>query len=137
MQINSSSTSNEISFHGLPSKSKCPSIRKHIASLLSLQLIVPLFSRNSHLQKDIQETCFWQYFCELLENSCSASKKLSENFQKVHKKHPWKSLILVKLQVFTEAATKVSPKKVFLERCLQNSQENTCVRDYILIKLQA
>ena len=28
-------------------------------------------------------------------------------------------------------------KKVFLERCLQNSQENTCVRDSILIKLQA
>ena len=28
-------------------------------------------------------------------------------------------------------------KKVFLERCLQNSQENTCGRDSILIKLQA
>ena len=29
MQIDSSSTSSEISFHGLPSKSKRPSIRKH------------------------------------------------------------------------------------------------------------
>ena len=30
-----------------------------------------------------------------------------------------------------------SLKKVFLERCSQNSQENTCDRDFILIKLQA
>ena len=30
-----------------------------------------------------------------------------------------------------------SVKKVFLERCSQNSQENTWIRDSILIKLQA
>ena len=125
MQIDSSSTSSETSFHGLPSKGKRLSIRKRITSPLSSQLIVSLFLRNSHLQRDIQQTCFCQYFCELLENSCSASKKRSENFQKVHKKHPWRSLILVKQQAFTEAATEGLPKKVFLERCLQNSQENT------------
>ena len=115
MQIDSSSTSSEISFHGLPSKSKRPSIRKQIASSLSSQLIVSLFLRNSHLQRDIQQTCFCQYFCELLENSWSASKK-HENFQKVHKKHPWRSLILVKLQAFTEAATEGVPKKNFLRK---------------------
>ena len=87
-QMDRSNTSSEISFHGLPSKSKRPRIRKQIASSLSSQLIVLLFLRNSHLQRDIQQTFFRQYFCELLENSCSASKKRSENFQKVHKKTP-------------------------------------------------
>ena len=135
MQIDSSSTSSEISFHGLPSKSKRPSIRKQIASSLSSQLIASLFLRNSHLQRGIQQTCFCQYFFELFGNSCSASKKLFEIFQKFHKKHPWRSLILVKLQAFTEAATEGVPK-VVLERCLLNSQEKTCVRDSILIKLQ-
>ena len=118
MQIDSSSTSSKISFHGLPSKSKRPSIRKQIASPLSSQLIVSLFLRNSPLQRDIQQTCFYQYFCELLENSCSASKKCSGNFQKVHKKHPWRSLILVKLQAFTEATTKGVPKKSVLRKVL-------------------
>ena len=65
-----SSTSSEISFHVLPSKSKRPSIRKQTASLLPSQLIVLLFLQNSHLQR-----------------------------------HIWRSLILVKLQAFTEAAT--------------------------------
>ena len=115
-QMDPSSTSSEILFHRLPSKSKRPSIRKQIASSLSWQLIVSLFLRNSHLQRDIQQTCFCQYFCELLENSCSASKKRSENFQKVHKKHPWRSLILVKLQAFTEAATEGVPKKSVLRK---------------------
>ena len=80
MQIDSSSTSSEISFHGLPSKSKRPSIRKQIASSLSSQLIVLLFLRNSHLQRDIQQTFFRQYFCKLLENSCRASKKVLQKF---------------------------------------------------------
>ena len=88
MQIDSSSTSSEISFHGLPSKSKQPSIRKQIASTLSSQLIVSLFLRNSHLQRDIYQTCFCQYFCELLENSCSASKKRLQNFLESSQKTP-------------------------------------------------
>ena len=61
---NHSSTSSEISFHGLPSKSKHPSIRTQKASPLSSQLIVLLFLRNSHLQRDILQTFFRQYFCE-------------------------------------------------------------------------
>ena len=116
MQIDSSSTLSEISFHGLPSKSKRPSIRKQIASSLSSQLIVSLFLRNSHLQRDIQQTCLCQYFCELLENFSSASKKHFENFQKVHKKNPWRSLILLKFQAFTEAATEGVLKKSVLRK---------------------
>ena len=88
MQIDSCSTSSEISFHRLPSKSKRPIIRKQIASSLSSQLTVSLFLRNSNLQTDIWQTCFCQYFCKPLQNSCSASKKRSEIFQKVKKKPP-------------------------------------------------
>ena len=86
--MHGSNTSSEISFHGLPSKGKRPSIRKQIASSLSLQLIVSWFLRNSHLQRDILQTCFCQYFCELSENSCSASKKRSENFLQCSQKTP-------------------------------------------------
>ena len=104
MQMDLSDTSGEILFHGLPSKSKCPSIRKQIASSLSSQLIV-FFLQNSHLQRDTQQTFFCQYFCELLENSCIASKKrFLEIFRKLAKKHLCQNFILVKLQAFTEAA---------------------------------
>ena len=48
---------------------------------------------------------FSPVFCELLENSCSASKnRFLETFRKFTKKHTWRSLILVKLHAFTEAA---------------------------------
>ena len=97
---------------------------------------IAAFMKQSSAEKYLAK-CFCQYFCELLENSYSASKKRSDNFQKVHKNHPWRSLILVKLQLLPKQPPKVSQKKVFLERCLQNSQENTFVRDSILIKLQA
>ena len=127
MQIDSSSTSSEISFHGLPSKGKRPSIRKQIASSLSLQLIVSWFLRNSHLQRDILQTCFCQYFCELSENSCSASKKRSENFYNVHKKHPWRRPILVKLQAFKEAATEgVSNKSVLRKVFAEFTGKHLC-----------
>ena len=68
MQMNRSSTSSEISFHGLPSKSKSPSIRKQIASSLSSQLIVLVFTKQPSAER-----FFRQYFFELLENSSSAS----------------------------------------------------------------
>ena len=131
MQIDSSSTSSEISFHGLPSKTKRPSIRKQRASSLSLQLIVSLFLRNSSLQRDIQQTCFCQYFCELLENSCSPLKKRSESFQKVHKKHQQLSLIFVKLQAFTENDNEVFLKKsVFRKVFAEFTGKHLCQRLY-------
>ena len=68
MQMNRSSTSSEISFHGLLSKSKSPSIRKQIASSLSSQLIVLVFTKQPSAER-----FFRQYFFELLENSSSAS----------------------------------------------------------------
>ena len=107
-QMDRSNTSSEILFHRLPSKSKRPSTRKQIASSLSSQLIVLLFLRNSHPQRDILQTFFRQYFCELLEYSCSASKKtFLEILRKSSKNHPWRILILIKLQASTGAANGV------------------------------
>ena len=125
-QMDRSSTSTEIVFHGLPSKSKHPSIRKQIASLSSSQLIVLLLLRNSHLQRDIQQTFFHQYFCE---NSCSTLKNRSENFKKVHKITPpvAKSYLSKVAGFYRSNHLRCSVKKVFLERCSQISQENTCV----------
>ena len=119
MQIDSSSTSSEISFHGLPSKSKRPSIREQIASSLSSQLIVSLFLRNGHLQRDIQQTCFCQYFCELLENSCSTSKKRSENFCKVKKETPLAKSYFSKVVRFYRSSHRRCPEK----KC---SQKGVC-----------
>ena len=85
------------------------------------------------MQRDI----FHQNFCELLENSSSASKYVPKIFIKYTKKHQWRSLMLVKLQAFIKAEQPPNAfcKKVFLERCSQNSQEKACVKDSILIKL--
>ena len=44
--MNRSSTSSKISFHELPSKSKRPSIRKQVASSLSSQLVVLVFTKQ-------------------------------------------------------------------------------------------
>ena len=132
-QMDGSSTSSEISFHGLPGKSKRPSVRKP-----RYDTIVVIITVNSILLEDIQQTFFRQYFCELLENSRSASKKHSKNFYKVHKKISSTKSCFSKIAGFYKSShRRQSVKKVFLERCSQNSQENTCVRDSILIKLQA
>ena len=50
------------------------------------QLIVLLFLQNSHLQRDIQQTFFRQFLCELFENFCSASKYVSKTLRKFNKK---------------------------------------------------
>ena len=134
MQIDSSSTSSEIQFHGLPSKSKRPGIRKQIALLLSSQLIVLLFLRNSHLQKDIQQTFLRQYFCQLLENSCSASKKTFRKSLESSQKAPVAKSYFSKVEGFYRSSYRRCSVKsgVFRKRFAQNSQENTCVRDYFI-----
>ena len=136
MQIDSSSTSSEISFHGLPSKRKCPSIRKQIASLLSSQLIVSLFLRKSSAGRYLAKmflTVFLWTFTKFLQRIKKTFQKFLESLQKT----PLAKSYLSKVVGFYRSSYRSSPKKVFLERCLQNSQENTCVRDSVLIKLQA
>ena len=99
-----SSASSEISFHGLPSKSKRPSIRKHSVVVIITANSIS-FYETRHLQRDIQQIYFRQDFCELLENSSSTSKYVPKSFRKFTKIHPWLSLMLVKFQAFTGATT--------------------------------
>ena len=113
-EMDRSSTSSEVSFHGLPSKSKRPSIRKQTALSLSSQLIVLVFTKQPSAERYLANF-FRQYFCELLENSSSASKYVPKSFREFTKKHPWRSFMLVKLQAFTGATTKC----VLQKNCFQ------------------
>ena len=88
--------------------------RKQIASSLSSQLIVLVFMKQPSTERYLTFRKFQQHI-----------KIRFVKFQKVHKKHPWRSLILVKLQAFTGATTGCI---LFLEKCSQNSQEKVCVR---------
>ena len=106
--MNRSSTSSEISSHELPSKSKCPSIRKQVSSSLSLQLIVLVFTKQPSTERYLANF-FRHYFCELLENSSSASKYVPKSFRKFTKNHPCRSPMLVKLRAFAGAATGCIP----------------------------
>ena len=49
---------------------------------------------------------FSPVFFELLENSSNASKYLPKSFRNFTKIHPWRSLMLVKLQAFTGLTTR-------------------------------
>ena len=78
---NCSNTSSKISFHGLPSKTKRPGIRKQIVVIITVDslLVYWLFLQPS-AERYFSKHFFRQYFHELLENSFSASKKRSEIF---------------------------------------------------------
>ena len=131
-QMDRSNASSKISFHGLPSKSK-RRFRKH-------SVVV-----NSNLQIDVWQIFFHQYFCELLENSSSASKYVSKiSFRKYISKswmfkkiHPWWSLVSKVAGFYRSNHRMRFVKNVFLERCSQISQEKACVRDSIFKKLHS
>ena len=132
MQMDRSNTLSEISFHGLSSKSIRPTIRKQIASSLSSQLKVLLFLQNSHLQRDIQQTFFRQYSCELLENSCSASRKRSlEIFRKFTKNTGGKSYV-GKVAGFYRSSKRRSPVKqgVLRKVFAKFTEKHQCQRLY-------
>ena len=86
------SASSKISFHGLPSKNKCPSIRKY-----SIVVIITVNS-ISFYETAICKEIFSKYFSQI-------SKYIPKSFQNFTEIHPWKSLMLVKLQTFTGATT--------------------------------
>ena len=79
-----SSASSEISFHGLPSKSKPPSNRKHsVVVIITVNSIS--FYKTAISREIFSKYFFASFFCELLENSNSASKyvrKVLESSQK-------------------------------------------------------
>ena len=130
MPMDCSITSSEISFHELPSKSKRPSIRKQIASSLSSQLIVLVFTKQPSAERylgNILSPVFLRTFRKFYQQRI---KIRSKKFQKVHKKNH-------KVAGFYRSNHQMRyVKKVFLERFSQNSQEKACVRDSILINIQ-
>ena len=63
MQMDCSSASSKILFHGLPSKSKRLSVMKH--SAVDIITVNNMFLQNSQLQGDISQIFYPQYFCEL------------------------------------------------------------------------
>ena len=132
MQIDCSHTLSEILFHGLPSKNNSPSIRKQIALLLSSKLILLLFLGNSHLQRDVQQTFFHQYFCELSENSCSGSKKCSlELFRKLKKNACGESYFSKVAGFYTTSQQRWSVQKGILRKVFSKfTGKHLCQRLY-------
>ena len=130
MQMDCSSASSKILFHRLPSKSKCPSIRK--------QSVVVIITVNSirFYETAIRREIFSKYFFASIfvnfQKILTAHQlTFRKKFQKLHKNSPMAKSYVSKVAGFYRGShRKHSVKKVFLERCLQNSQEKTCVRLY-------
>ena len=89
--------------HGLPSKSKCPSDRKH-----SVAVIIAVSSISFYETAICREIFSKYFFVSILVNLqkfWQCIKILSEKFQKVHKNTPVAKPLFVKLQAFTGATT--------------------------------
>ena len=81
---NCSNTSSEISFHGLPSKSKCPSIRKLIVVIITVNSIIVFTKQPSterYFSKHILPVFSWT--CrKFLQQIKKAFQKFVESSQK-------------------------------------------------------
>ena len=88
----------------LPSKSKCPSIRKH-----SVLVIITVNSISFYETAICREIFSKYFFASIFVNFQKILAAHQNTFRKVlessQKKHPWRSLMLVKLQAFTGATT--------------------------------
>ena len=90
------------------------------------------------MQRDIQQTFFCQYFCKLLKNSCSVSKKHSlEIFRKFTKKTRGESYFSKVEGIYRSNQQRCYVKKGVFRKVFTKFTKNTRVRDPILIKLQA
>ena len=85
-----SRASSKILFHGLLRKSKCTSIRKHGIVVIIIVNSISFYKTTSVERYFFAK--FSQYFCELLENSNSASKYIPKSFKNFTKIYPWQSL---------------------------------------------
>ena len=133
-QVDRSSASRKISSHKLPSKSKCPSIRKY-----SIVVIITVNSISFYETAICREIFSKYFFASIFLNFqkiLAAHQNTFQKFQKLHKNTPVAKSYVSKVAGFYRSNhRKRSVKKVFLERCLQNSK--ACVRDSILIKLHS
>ena len=135
MQVDHSSASSEFHFMSCLVKANTLVLGNIVLSLSS-QLIVLVFTKQPSAERYLANV-FCQYFCELLEHSSSTSKYISKSFRKSTKIHPWWSHVSKVASFYRSNHWIHSVKNVFLETCLQNSQEKAHVRDSILIKLHS
>ena len=130
------SASSKISFHGLPSTSKRPSIRKH-----SVAVIITVNSISFYKTAICREIFSKYFFASIFVNFQKIQQRIkirSQKFQKLDKNTTVAKSYVSKVAGFYGSNHRMrSLKKVFLERCLQSSQEKACVRDSILIKLHS
>ena len=121
----------------LPSKSKCPSIRKH-----SVLVIITVNSISFYETAICREIFSKYFFASIFVNFQKILTTHQNTFQKVletsQKVSPVANSYVSKVAGFYRSNhRKRSVKKVFLERCLQNSQKKACVRDSILIQVHS
>ena len=105
-QMDRSSASSETL---LPSKSKCPSIKKHSV------VVIIVNNSLSFYERAICREIFSKYFFASIfvnfqkilvaHENMFPSKYVLKSFRKFTKIHLWQSLMLVKLQAFTEETT--------------------------------
>ena len=106
----------------------------NIALSLSSQLIVLVFTKQPSAERYLANN----FFLPSLRKFQQHIKIRSEKLQTVHKKTSVPKSYVSKVADFHRSNHRIrSVKKVFLERCSQNSQEKACVRDSILIKLHS
>ena len=117
----------------LPSKSKCPSIRKHSV------LVIITVNSISFYETTICREIFSQYFFACVYVNLQKILAAHQNtFRKFLETSSVAKSYVSKVAGFYRSNHRMrSVKKSFLERCSQNSQEKACVRDSILIKLHS
>ena len=130
------SASSKISFHGLPSKSKRPSIRKH--SIVVIITVNSISFYETAIYREIFSKYFLASIFEKFQKILAAHQNTLRKVLETSQKYTRGKVLFSKVAGFYRSNYPMrSVKKVFLERCSQNSQEKACVRDSILIKLHS
>ena len=137
MQIDSSSTSSEISFHGLPSKSKRPSIRKH-----SVVVIITVNSISFYETAICREIFSKYFFASIFVNFQKILAAHQNTFQKVleslQKNTRGEVLCQQSCRLLQEQPPNAFCRKtVFRKVFAKFTKKKACIRDSILIKLHS
>ena len=126
----------QVKFHFMGCLVKTNSLVSGNRSLLSSKLIVLLLLQNNHLQRDILPNIFLPVFSWTSAKFLQCIKKMKQKFLESSQTPVAKSYFSKVAGFYRSSHRKCFVKKVFLE-IPQNSQENICAKDSILIKLQA
>ena len=83
MQIDGSRTSSEISSHGLPSKSKHPSMRKHSIVLIIAVNNIIVFTKQSSAERYLANMFLPVFFLQRIKKSSEETPLAKSYFSKV------------------------------------------------------